>query len=136
MRPTLQRLIADHQMTVATKFQQLRDELKIEAPKTNMDWVCNGITQKGVLSDGTQYFKHGYGCAIKYPGGSIDFDFGARGEFTGFNASRLWFFVESAHANYGFRSEAEVASAINEAKLAGEIRDSGYILYYLNEPAT
>jgi Domain of unknown function (DUF6896) len=134
MRPELQRLIADYQMTVATKFQQLRDELGIEAPKTNTDWACNGITQNGVLSDGTQYFKHGYGCAIKYRDGSVDFDFGAQGELTGFNASRLWFFAESIDSNYNFSSEADLASAMNEAESRGELKYSGYILYYLNEP--
>lgn len=134
MQPELKRLIADYQVTVATKFQQLRDELSLDAPKTNTDWACNRITQKGVLSDGSQYFKHGYGCAINYRGGTVDFDFGAQGELAGFNASRLWFFAESNKSNYGFGSEADVVSAMNEAESLGEIKYSGYILYYLNEP--
>ena len=133
METALRQLIVDYQAAVAAAFRQLCDELQLEPPATNTEWACNGIPQRGTLSDGARYFKHGYGCAIKYPGGSVDFDFGAHGEITGFDAYRLWAFAHSRHANYGFASEADVATAIQSAESCGELIDSGDILYFLSD---
>jgi hypothetical protein len=134
MDQRLRQLIADYQQTVANKFEQIRSELGIPAPSTNMDWAANGL-RYGVLSDGTQYFKHGYGCAVKYRGGSVDFDFGERGEISGFCASRLWAYARAKGSDYSFATESEVESKITEAASAGELKFSGYILYYINDTA-
>lgn len=129
----LQRLIGDYQAVVARRFTQLRAELGFEAPKSNTDWACNGLEQKGRLSDGTQYFKHGYGCAINGTTDSVDFDFGANGEIDGFDASRLWGFAGASKKDYGFGSEKEIEAAIKKATAEGYLRYSGYMLYHPNE---
>ncbi len=134
MATALRQLIADYQAAVATAVRQLCDELHLEPPASDIDWACNNIPQRGTLSDGARYFKHGYGCAVKYTGGSVDFDFGPHGEITGFDAFRLWSFAQSRHADYGFPSEAALAAAIQSAESRGELRHSGYLLYFLGDP--
>ena len=84
MEPRLERLISDYQAAVADEVQRLHDGLPIAPPASKTEWACTDIPQKGVLADGTRYFKHGYGCAVHGPSGSVDFDFGERGEITGF----------------------------------------------------
>ena len=130
MATALRQLIADYQAAVATAVRQLCDELHLEPPTSDMDWACNSIPQRGTLSDGARYFKHGYGCAVKMARNSVDFDFGPHGEITGFDAYRLWSFAQSHHADYGFASEADVAAAIQSAESRGELRHSGYLLYF------
>ncbi|MDP3069841.1 MAG: hypothetical protein Q8N18_06105 [Opitutaceae bacterium] len=110
----------------------LRSELGIEAPKSNTDWACNGIKQSGQLADGSKYNKHGFGCAIRYSTGAIDFDFGANGELDGFDASRLWRFSKASKRDYGFATEKEIFAEISEAVSRGKLRFSGYMLYYVN----
>ena len=60
MDAKLQRLVSDYQATVSRRFTQLRAELGFEAPESNVAWACNGLQQRDRLSDGAQYFKHGY----------------------------------------------------------------------------
>ena len=93
MDTKLQRLVSDYQTVVSRRFTQLRTELGFAAPESDVAWACNDLEQKGRLSDGAQYFKHGYGCAIKGATDSVDFDFGENGEIDGFAASSLWEFA-------------------------------------------
>ena len=94
MDSKLQLLAADYQAAVARRFTQLRTELGFDAPKSNTEWACSGLEQRGRLSDGAKYFKHGYGCAIKGTSDYVDFDFGANGRLMvlmlrGFGVLRL-----------------------------------------------
>jgi len=134
MDPRLFPLVVDYQRAVAKRFEQLRTELGIEAPKSDIEWAANGIAGRGRLSDGAEFFKHGYGCAIKYAGGAVDFDFGREGEIDGFDASRLWDFAEATNRSYGFSGFKDVDTAVKKAAAEGSLRFSGYILYYLNAP--
>ena len=76
MDSKLQRLVLDYQTVVSRRFTQLRTELGFAAPESDVAWACNDLEQRGRLSDGALYFKHGYGCAIKGATDSVDFDFG------------------------------------------------------------
>jgi len=133
METKLQRLVLDYQATVSVRFTQLRTELGFDAPESNVAWACNSLDQRGRLSDGSQYFKHGYGCAIKGTSGTVDFDFGACGEIDGFDASRLWGFAVTSKRDFGYASEKEIDAAIKKAMSEGSLRYSGYMLYYVNE---
>lgn len=132
MDERLRYLIADYQGTVAAQWNRLRTELGIATPKSDIEWAANSIPGRGRLSNGVEYFKHGHGCALRYPGGAVDFDFGRAGEIDGFDASRLWDFAEANGQSYGFGGFKEVDAVIKRASADGELQFSGYILYYLN----
>ena len=130
MDAKLQHLISAYQAVVSRRFTQLRTELGFAAPESNVAWACNGVEQRGRLSDGAHYFKHGYGCAIKGTTDSVDFDFGAEGEIDGFDSSRLWGFVVASKKDYGFASEIEIGDSIKKAAAEGSLLYSGYMLYF------
>lgn len=111
------------------------EQAGIPRPNSNTEWACNGIPQRGELPGGVSYFKHGYGVAVHDGNGAVDFDFGDHGEITGFNVSRLWGFLESTHDRLGFRSKEELELVFERDAAEGELRYSGYILYYVAEDA-
>jgi hypothetical protein len=129
----LQRLVSDYQTVVSRRFRQLRTELGFAAPESDVAWACNDLEQTGRLSDGARYFIHGYGCAITGATDSVDFDFGENGEIDGFAASSLWGFALASKKDYGFASAEEIAAAITRSAAEGELRFSGYILYYVQK---
>jgi len=133
MDTKLQRLVSDYQTVVSRRFTQLRTELGFAAPESNVAWACNDLEQRGRLSDGALYFKHGYGCAFKGASDIIDFDFGDNGEIDGFDASSLWGFAVASKKDYGFASEKEIAAAITRSAAEGALRFSGSILYYVQK---
>ena len=61
----------------------------------------------------------------------VDFDFGAAGEIDGFDAWRLWQFVERNHLDSGFLTEGALTATFDDEVAVGAIRYSGYILYSL-----
>ena len=128
MDANLHRLISDYQATVALRFSQLL-EAGIDAPKSNFEWVGNGIEQIGQLLDGSWYFKHGFGCAIKSESDAVDFDFGLNGEIDGFDSWRLWKFAAASKKDYGFASIKDISAAIKKELTEGTLRYSGDLVY-------
>ena len=126
----LARLIGDYKASVHRATELMRQS-DIALPASNTDWAGNGIPQRGELLGGISYFKHGYGCAVKLPEGSVDFDFGAHGEIDGFDAWRLVAFAGTRLSKYGFKNEAALITCFNEAVAAGSVVYSGYILHYV-----
>ena len=96
-----------------------------------MEWACLDIPQQGELSGGVKYFKHGYGCAVHLPSGTVDFDFGEQGQITGFDAWRLIGFAAGGLGAYGFSSEQDIKNDFQASVEAGEIVSSNFILCYL-----
>lgn len=88
MNSGLARLIADYQASVREAVALL-NKSGIPLPTSNTEWTGVDIPARGVLDGGVSYFKHGYGCAVRLPGGVVDFDFGANGEIDGFDSWRL-----------------------------------------------
>nr|WP_324260171.1 hypothetical protein [Cellvibrio fontiphilus] len=105
----------------------------IELPRSNNEWAASGINQRGELKGRIKYFKHGFGCTVHLPSGSVDFDFGPEGEYNGFDAWRLWGFLQNAKLRSLFESESELRQEFSQAVERGELKYSGYILYFLNE---
>jgi hypothetical protein len=130
MDTRLRTLIDDYLASVATAVRLLV-ESGFRSPSSNDDWACNGAVQVGELKGGVKYFKHGYGCMVALPGGAVDFDFGEKGEITGFDAWRLASFAEGKLDQYGFASEENLHLAFKLAVASGHVRYSGYILHYL-----
>ena len=123
-------LISDYQARVSTAVDMMHRS-GIPQPLTNTDWVGTDIPQHGELEGGVRYFKHGYGCAVSLPTGTVDFDFGAQGKINGFDAWRLAGFAGDALPNYGFADEDALIECFKAEVAAGSLVYSGYILYYL-----
>lgn len=134
MDNNLARLISDYQASVRVAVQLLKQS-GIPLPATNIDWATNGIPQRGELEGGIAYWKHGYGCAVRLPEGTVDFDFGKDGEIDGFDAWRRVFFAGSRLSKYGFTSEASLKECFNAEVAAGSLVYSGDILYYIADAA-
>ena len=123
-------LISDYQASVAAAVD-LMQRSDIPRPATNVDWVVSDIPQRGELEGAVRYFKHGYGCAVHLPTGTVDFDFGPHGEIHGFDAWRLAGFASDKLSDYGFADEDALTACFNAEVAAGSLVYSGYILYYL-----
>ncbi|HRI71164.1 MAG TPA: hypothetical protein PK156_43325, partial [Polyangium sp.] len=115
----------------AELIPQLSKTLGFKLPITNVEWVGLDIPYRQEIDDGLQYFKHGFGVAIKFDGGAIDIDFGDNGEYDGFDADRLFRFATASRFPTPYKDHREVEADIKAAEANGELRFSGYILYYL-----
>jgi hypothetical protein len=107
-------LIQDYRSAVATAVRLLC-ESGIPLPESHVDWVCNGISHTGALRRGIKYFKHGSGCAVHLPGGTVDFDFGEQGEIIWIDAWHISTFADERLAEYGFASSRELIQTLRQA---------------------
>lgn len=123
-------LIRDYQASVGAAMDMMQRS-GIPRPSTNSDWVGTDIPQHGELEGGVRYFKHGYGCAVSLPTGTVDFDFGAHGEIGGFDVWRLASFAGDKLSEYGFADEDALKECFEAEVAVGSLMYSGYILYYL-----
>ncbi|WP_338524256.1 hypothetical protein NUH87_00730 [Pseudomonas batumici] len=130
MNNQLARLISDYQASVRTAVE-LMQRSGILRPSTCTDWVETDIPDHGELEGGIRYFKHGFGCAVHFPTGAVDFDFGDHGEIHGYNVGRLAGFSNSRLPEYGFATEDALKECFKEEVAAGSLVYSGYILYYV-----
>ena len=131
MENELRDLIKAYQDKAADLIPRLSEALNFKLPITNTDWTGLDIAQRGKTSDGLQYFKHGYGVAIRFDGGEIDIDFGDMGQYDGFDAWRLFRFAVQCNLKTSYRDHREIEAYIKEAESKAQIRYSGYLLYYL-----
>lgn len=127
MKTELRELIEAHRSKASELIPQLSNALGFKLPITNAHWVGLDIPHRGNTSDGRQYFKHGYGVAIKYNGGEIDIDFGSKGEYDGW---RLFRFAEEGSIKTPYKDYRQVEIDISGADSKGQLQCSGYILYY------
>lgn len=132
MKTELRELIEAYCAKAAELVPRLSEALGFKLPITNGDWVNLDVPGRGKTGDGLQYFKHGFGVAIKFDDGAIDIDFGDNGEYDGFDAWRLFRFATASHFRTPYKDHHEVEVDIKDAEAKGQLRYSGYILYYLN----
>ena len=132
MKNELRELIDAYREKTSVLIPRLSKTLGFTLPITNTNWACLDIPHRGKTDDGIQYFKHGFGVAVKFDGGEIDIDFGDKGEFDGFDGWRLFRFAEESKFRTPYKNHREVEADIIDAEAKGELRYSGYILYYLN----
>ena len=131
MKPELRALIEAYCAKAAELIPRLAKMLGFKLPITNTEWVGFQVPTPGPTSDDLKYFKHGFGVAIRYDGGVIDIDFGDDGEYNGFDADRLFKFATASRFPTPYKSHYEVEADLKEALAQGQVRFSGYILYYL-----
>nr|WP_201443468.1 hypothetical protein [Pirellula staleyi] len=124
-------MIHDYQDAVRYAVESL-EAIGIPRPQSTIDWVAYDVPQMGQLANGGQYFIHGFGCAVKTPEFSVDFDFGEHGQIDGLDFYRMERFARHVlQTKYGFADSVELRSTIKASCDAGELIDSGYILWYL-----
>ena len=130
MDKALDDLISDYVDVASRLLPRVAKHLGVSLPITSIEWACLGVPQHGRTPDGVDYFKHGYGVAMKDVRHSIDLDLGENGEINGFDAWRLFDFAQGSDIQTPFGSHQEIETAIKEAERSGELAYSGYILYY------
>jgi hypothetical protein len=134
MNSQLARLISDYQASVRAAVAAMRRS-GIPLPASNTDWAANGIPHLGALEDGIGYRKHGYGCTVDLPAGTVDFDFGKNGEICGFDPWRLAGFAGERLPEYGFSSERMLERCFETELAAGSLVHSGYLFYCAEDAA-
>ena len=133
MDDRLRPLIADYKSTVARAVAAL-EATGIPRPASTIEWVGYDVPGRGQLVGGGEYFIHGFGCAVRLPDTSVDFDFGDDGQIDGFDWSRLSSFAGSnLSKRYGIRDQMELRSLIDDAHASGDLAHSGYILSYTRD---
>ena len=133
MDDRLRPLIDDYKATVARAVAAL-EATGIPRPSSTTEWVGYDVPGRGALAGGGEYFIHGFGCAVRLPDKSVDFDFGDDGQIDGFDWSRLSSFAGSKLAkHYGIRDEIELRALIDDAHASGDLVHSGYILSYTRD---
>lgn len=132
MKPYLRKLIERYRDTATRLMPLIADHLGITLPISDIEWAALDVPSNGKIDEATSYFKHGFGISVKYLEGTIDFDLGPSGEIGGFDANRLLRFAQSNQIEIPNGHLEGVQNDIKAAHNAGEIRFSGYILYYLN----
>jgi hypothetical protein len=131
MDARLDRLIADYLEAVEAAVA-LMEASGLGRPSTNIAWARTPLPPTGRLAGGVPYRKHGYGCAVQLPRGTVEFDFGPRGEINGFDDWRLVVFAGGRLGTYGFASEEELTAVFRRHVALGELVPSGFVLHYVN----
>ncbi|KOQ22612.1 DUF6896 domain-containing protein [Achromobacter xylosoxidans] len=126
----LLQVIREYQISVRRSVE-LMCASGIAMPSSGHDWAQMDIPRRGVLDRNVPYYKHGYGCTVSLPSGTVDFDFGRHGEINGFDPWRLASFAKFNLAAYGFETSESLEEAFQEAVQRGEIVWSEPTIYYL-----
>lgn len=133
MDDRLRPLIDDYKSTVARAVAAL-EATGIPRPASTTEWVGYDVPGRGELVGGGEYVIHGYGCAVRLPDTSVDFDFGDDGQIDGFDWYRLSTFAGSRLSKrYCIRDEIELRALIDDAHASGDLVHSGYILSYTRD---
>jgi hypothetical protein len=117
---------------VAAIVEVLGPALGVRLPALNREWVTI-CAESGLYKvrrvNGLGVYAHGYGIELTLDGVRIDFDWGDAGEPDGFDAWRLWNFVQVNEIAVDCGGYAQVRSWLEEAAVRGELtRDT--CLYY------
>ncbi|QXI26366.1 DUF6896 domain-containing protein [Pseudomonas vanderleydeniana] len=120
MDKRLTSLIIDYQKAVRTALTLMKAS-GVALPGTAADWVFTDLSNISCLNDGVNYYKHGFGCRVDLPEGSVDFDFGRFGEISGFDSWRLLRFAKDRHETYGFADDDEFFDCFSKSERSNEI---------------
>ncbi len=126
MDARLQSLIDDYMAAVRRAITEL-EASGISRPATTTEWVGFDVPGRGKLTNSGEYFIHGFGCAVRMPDTTVDFDFGDDGQIDGFDWYRLSTFAESRlHSQYRIHHETELRSLIDAATDSGDLVHSEF----------
>ncbi|WP_190810514.1 hypothetical protein [Flagellimonas sp. S3867] len=103
-------------------------------PKSGLGWsFWSSIHYNKLQSfkDDFKLFPHGYGLTFSNDEFWIDFDFGENGKIKGFDAKRLWVFIEKNNVETDFLSSDEIEKIIKFETKKGKLVLNGDINYYI-----
>ncbi len=132
MDARLKRLIDNYRDTVRRAVAVLEAN-GIPRPKSTMDCISYNVPQLGELSGGGKYFIHGFGCTVKTLDFYVDFDFGENGQIEVRLLRMADYARDRLSGTYSIADKNELKTIFDDACHAGELIDSGYILWYVNE---
>jgi hypothetical protein len=117
---------------VAAIVEALGPALGVRLPASNREWVticAETRLYKVRRVNGLGVYAHGYGVELTLDGVTVDFDWGDAGEPDGFDAWRLWYFVQANKIAVDCRGYSQVRSWLEKAAARDELtRDT--CLYY------
>ncbi|MEN3941900.1 hypothetical protein WJU23_11445 [Prosthecobacter sp. SYSU 5D2] len=93
MHPSLIQVITAFRSAQDLAVTTLHERLGVPLPSSNLGWArsCHQMNLPELgQTIGIRIRPHGYGVEMKFPGISIDFDWGDLGEGNGFDVWRLW----------------------------------------------
>lgn len=96
----------------------LESEFGCRRPESQSDFIVRcvpAIREANYSAPGYKIRPHGIGMEVTGKGLSIDFDFGEKGQFNGFDAYRLH--------NFAYRNKLKIA-VIKEAEIEASLRKS------------
>lgn len=136
MNKELLNIISQYQGAVANMFPKLAKHLGITLPVTNDEWIVESYNktsgeQRSETTDGIKYFIHGYGVSMNDGNKQVDFDLGDEGQIDGINIWKLAEFVEKNKVETNLYDGNDIKKEILKAVDDGDMKYSGYLLYYL-----
>lgn len=135
MNENLRELISLFNQAQLKAVKILEENFECPRPETTSDYVFRCvplIRNKNYEAGGFRIRPHGYGMEVNVGGSTIDFDFGANGELNGFDAWRLFNFVEANKLNTILNTEDKIEDSIERAMESGDIIKSQGLNYYEN----
>lgn len=129
MNQELERIIRLFNAAQERAIEVLEQEFGCHRPETSDDFIFRCvpvIREANYVAGGYKIRPHGIGMAIKIDGTHIDFDFGANGEFNGFDSWRLFEFIQSNNIKSRISSEEKMIELVDLAISRGYIiKDNG-----------
>lgn len=126
----LARLISDFQSSVVSAVA-LMHRSGLPLPHSAQGWSEADVPSSGILEGNIRYYKHGYGCEVELDTGTVDFDFGRKGEVDGFDEWRLGEYAAEKLDTYGFGSVRELYGSFETEVALNTLVRQGYGLYYI-----
>ena len=130
MQEQLTNLIDDYVAAAKRLFPRVASHLNIQLPISNIEWSLSSVEEVGETPNGIKYWKHGFGLKMSDSRTIIDLDLGPRGEYDGFDAMRLSYFVNANNIQTSYKTHDEIEVALQEALKAKELTAS-WDLYFL-----
>jgi hypothetical protein len=132
MHPVLAELVRRFREAQDRGVAVLTEQLAVPLPKSNRDWFhfCNsqGLYQARTIK-GVGFYAHGYGVELTLEDMTIDFDWGDAGEADGFDAWRLWKFIDDNKLDIQCNDDSQVDEWLQQAYRAGELTKDDHLYY-------
>ncbi|NUU03514.1 DUF6896 domain-containing protein [Herbaspirillum robiniae] len=130
MKKNLKELITAYQRSTYSAVE-LMIQSGIKIPTSANAWANTDIPSEGKLNGEIAYYKHGAGCEVELPTGTVDFDFGEMGEIDGFDEWKLKKYIQPLLPAFEFDSMEDVELCFEKAVKVGSIVSTKRGLYYV-----
>lgn len=120
----LKDIIIQFNLAQAKAIEILENDFNCHKPKSQDDFISRCvqiIREQNYQANGYKIRPHGIGMEININGTKIDFDFGANGEFNGFDSWRLFQFIQNNKIQTQINSESQLNGLFKSALAKGFI---------------